>query len=34
MNEINTNEERLRSEIEDLKRRLAAGQSHGPAVEH
>ncbi|MGD0868200.1 MAG: efflux RND transporter periplasmic adaptor subunit [Bryobacteraceae bacterium] len=33
MNEIKTNEERLRSEIEDLKRRLAAGQSHGPAVE-
>jgi RND family efflux transporter MFP subunit len=34
MNEIQTNEERLRSEIEDLKRRLAASQSHGPAVVH
>ena len=34
MNEIKTNEERLRSEIEDLKRRLAATQSHGPAVVH
>jgi RND family efflux transporter MFP subunit len=34
MNEIQTNEERLRSEIEDLKRRLAASQPHGPAVEH
>jgi RND family efflux transporter MFP subunit len=34
MNEIKTDEERLRSEIEDLKRRLAASQSHGPAVEH
>ena len=33
MNEIQTNEERLRSEIEDLKRRLAASHSHGPAVE-
>ena len=32
MNEIQTNEERLRSEIEDLKRRLAASHSHGPAV--
>ena len=27
MNEIQTNEERLRSEIEDLKRRLAASQA-------
>jgi RND family efflux transporter MFP subunit len=34
MNEINTNEERLRSEIEDLKRRLAASQPHGPSVAH
>lgn len=34
MNEITTNEERLRSEIEDLKRRLAATQHGGPAVEH
>ncbi len=34
MNEITTNEERLRSEIEDLKRRLAATQRGGPAVEH
>jgi RND family efflux transporter MFP subunit len=34
MNEIQTNEERLRSEIEDLKRRLAASQPHGQAVEH
>src|ERR1035438_8716153 len=34
MNEVRTNEERLRSEIEDLKRRLAASQPHGPAVAH
>ena len=34
MNEVKTNEELLRSEIEDLKRRLAANQSHGPAVAH
>ena len=34
MNEIQTNEERLRSEIADLKRRLATAQSHAPAVEH
>jgi RND family efflux transporter MFP subunit len=34
MNEVKTNEERLRSEIEDLKRRLAASQPHGPAVAH
>ena len=34
MNEVKSNEERLRSEIEDLRRRLAASQSHGPAVEH
>src|ERR1035441_733550 len=33
MNEVQSNEERLRSEIEDLRRRLAASQSHGPAVE-
>jgi len=34
MNEIQTNEERLRSEIADLKRRLAASQPHGPSVAH
>jgi RND family efflux transporter MFP subunit len=34
MNEIRSNEERLRSEIEDLKRQLAASQSHGSAPEH
>jgi RND family efflux transporter MFP subunit len=28
MNEINTNEERMRSEIEDLKRQLAKSQAH------
>ena len=32
MNQVNTNEERLRSEIEDLKRRLSAGQPHGHAA--